>query len=152
MRNQKIVIITGCSVKKLDSKAPAREIYQGVVFKKVKNLTELQGIDFMILSAKYGLLQGSEIIEPYDMAIKNKTDILKLQEIVIPQLVQIEKDYTSIILIMGKKYRAVCAPRFSEKYKMLYDSKGIGALTSRLNKYLENPLRVLLNDLENCKI
>ena len=152
MLNQQIVIITGCSVKKLDRRAPARELYQGVVFKKVKALAELQGLDFMILSAKYGLLQGSELIDPYDMVIKNKSNISKLQEIVTPQLVEIEKDYTRIILIMGKNYRAVCAPRFSEKYKMIHDPTGIGALTSRLNKYSKSSLQVLLNDLEDCRI
>ncbi|MHA1105226.1 MAG: DUF6884 domain-containing protein [Promethearchaeota archaeon] len=152
MLNPQIVIITGCSVKKLAKKAPARELYQGVVFKKVKDLAELLGLDFMILSAKYGLLHGTELIEPYDVVIKNKADILKLQEIVIPQLVQIEKDYTLIILIMGKNYRTVIAPRFDTKYKMIHDSRGIGALTSRLNIYLKSPLQALLNDLENCRI
>ena len=152
MLNQQIVIITGCSVKKLDNQAPARDLYQGVVFKKVKDLAELHGLDFMILSAKYGLLRGSELIEPYDMVIKNKSDIVRLQEIVIPQLVQIEKDFIRIILIMGKNYRAVCAPRFGTKYKMIHDRIGIGSLTSRLNKYLENSLQVLLNDLEDCRI
>jgi len=150
--NKQIAIITGCSIKKLANKAPARDLYQGVVFKKVKNLAKLFKLDFMILSAKYGLLNGTEIIKPYDIVIKNKGDILKLQEIVIPQLIQIEKKYSLIILIMGKSYRAVISPRFSEKYKMIHDSKGIGALTSKLNKYLENPLQVLLNDLKNCKI
>ncbi|MHA1671974.1 MAG: DUF6884 domain-containing protein [Promethearchaeota archaeon] len=152
MLNQQIVIITGCSVKKLTKKAPASELYQGVVFKKVKDLAKLLKLDFMTLSAKYGLLYGSEIIEPYDVVIKNKTDILKLQEIVIPQLVQIEKKYSLIILIMGKNYRAVIAPRFGAKYKMIHDSKGIGGLTSRLNRYLKNSLQILLNDLENCRI
>ena len=152
MLNPQIVIITGCSVKKLDNKALARELYQGVVFKKVKNLAELLGLDFMILSAKYGLLYGTELIEPYDVVIKNKADILKLQEIVNPHLVQIEKDYALIILIMGKNYRAVIAPRFGTKYKMIHDSRGIGALTSRLNKYLNSSLQLLLNDLEDCRI
>ena len=152
MPNRQIVIITGCSVKKLAKKAPARELYQGVVFKKVKDLAELRGLDFMILSAKHGILNGTEIIGPYDVVIKNKTDILKLQEIVIPQLIQIEKDYTLIILIMGKNYRAVIGPRFGEKYKMIHDSRGIGALTSRLNIYLKSSLQLLLNDLENCRV
>jgi len=150
--NRQIVIITGCSIKKLAKKAPARELYQGVVFKKVKDLAELHGLDFMILSAKYGLLNETEIIEPYDLVIKNKLEVLKLQEIVIPQLVQIEKEYELIILIMGKNYRAVVAPRFGVKYKMIHDTIGIGALTSRLNKYLNSSLQVLLNDLENCRV
>ncbi|MBY9004314.1 MAG: hypothetical protein KGD73_10110 [Candidatus Lokiarchaeota archaeon] len=152
MPNRQIVIITGCSIKKQAKKAPAHKLYQGVVFKKVKDLAKLHDLDFMILSAKYGLIQSTEIIEPYDLVIKNKTDVLKLQEIVIPKLFQIENDYTLIILIMGRNYRAVIAPRFGEKYKMIHDYRGIGGLTSRLNKYLNSTLQDLLDDLENCRI
>jgi hypothetical protein len=106
----------------------------------------------MILSAKYGLIDGSEILSPYNTVIKKKEDILKLRERVIPQLLQIEKVYSLIILIMGKNYRAVIAPRFGEKYKMIHDSRGIGALTSRLNKYIKSSLEVFMGDLEDCRI
>ncbi len=152
MSTKQIVIITGCSVKKLNIKAPALELYQGVVFKKVKDLATSLGLDLMILSAKYGLIDGSEILSPYNTVIKKKEDILKLRERVIPQLLQIEKVYSLIILIMGKNYRAVIAPRFGEKYKMIHDSRGIGALTSRLNKYIKSSLEVFMGDLEDCRI
>jgi hypothetical protein len=152
LSTKQIVIITGCSVKKLNIKAPALELYQGVVFKKVKDLATSLGLDFMILSAKYGLIDGSEILSPYNTVIKKKEDILKLRERVIPQLLQIEKVYSLIILIMGKNYRAVIAPRFGEKYKMIHDSRGIGALTSRLNKYIKSSLEVFMGDLEDCRI
>jgi len=152
LSTKQIVIITGCSVKKLNIKAPALELYQGVVFKKVKDLATSLGLDLMILSAKYGLIDGSEILSPYNTVIKKKEDILKLRERVIPQLLQIEKVYSLIILIMGKNYRAVIAPRFGEKYKMIHDSRGIGALTSRLNKYIKSSLEVFMGDLEDCRI
>ena len=148
----KILIIAGCSKKKLKYPAAAKDLYQGVLFKKIKKLVESNNFDFMIISAKYGLLKGIDLINPYNKKIHYKKDIIELREIVIPKLISIEENYNQIIIIMGKKYREVIKPLFKEKYKMVYDSRGIGGLTQKFNKYLQNPISRMLDELVSCKI
>lgn len=153
IERNKILVITGCTAKKLSFGAPAKNLYQGVLFKKIKKLVDYNQLDFMILSAKYGLIHANEIIEPYNKTLKSKSDILELRKMVIPKLKVIELNYDLIIIIMGKKYRDVLSPLFNDnKYKMVYDERGIGGLTSKINEYLKYPLNKMLNDLKSCEI
>jgi len=153
INNKKILVISGCTAKKLLYAAPAKNLYQGVLFKKIKKLVAYNQLDFMILSAKYGLIHGNDIIKPYDKTLKNKNDILKLRKRVIPKLKVIELNYDLIIIIMGKKYRDVLSPLFNDnKYKMIYDERGIGGLTSKINEYLKCTLNKIIFDLKSCEI
>ena len=153
MHDKKILVISGCTAKKLLYAAPAKNLYQGVLFKKIKKLVTYNQLDFMILSAKYGLIYGNDIIKPYNKTLKNKNDILKLRKRVIPKLKVIELNYDLIIIIMGKKYRGVLSPLFNDnKYKMIYDQRGIGGLTAKLNKLIKNPLDRIVKELTPCKI
>ena len=151
--NKKILVIAGCSSKKLLYAAPAKNLYQGTLFKKIKKLVTYNQLDFMILSAKYGIIHENDIIKPYNKTLKNKNDILKLRKKVIPKLKAIELNYDLIIIIMGKKYRDVLSPLFDDnKYKMIYDQRGIGGLTAKLNKLINNPLNIIIKELIPCKI
>ena len=77
---QKIALITACSKKKLLRTAPAKELYQGSMFKKARRIAQKIHADFFILSAKYGLIGESKIIRPYDTVIRYKKDIKELQK------------------------------------------------------------------------
>lgn len=62
-----ILLVTYCSrAKKRISKAPAHELYLGPWIKALYKLSQVYGIPFSILSAKYGLLKAEEEIEYYD--------------------------------------------------------------------------------------
>ena len=149
---RKILIITSCTAKKLKDEAPAKYLYQGVLFKKIKKLADYNKLDFKILSAKYGLLDGNQIVKPYDKTVKCKEDILRLRKKVLPELKALENKYDLIVLIMGKKYREVIKPLYNNKYRMIYDSKGIGSLISKINSYSRKPFDTMLNDLELCSM
>ena len=150
----KILVITSCTSSKLNYAAPAKSLYQGVLFRKIKKIVNYNNLDFKILSAKYGILDANDIIKPYEKELKNKKDILELRKRVIPNLKSIEEDYELIIIIMGKKYREVLEPLFisKSKYKMIYDKRGIGGLTSKINFYLKSPIKKMLSELIPCKI
>ena len=90
---QKILVITSCTSTKLRYAAPAKNLYQGVLFRKIKKIVNYNSFDFKILSAKYGILDSNDIIKPYEKELKTKKDIIKLRKIVIPYLKNIEKDY-----------------------------------------------------------
>lgn len=61
--------LVACSASKLASAAPARQLYQGALFKKQVAWLEARGHRWAILSAKHGLVQPEQVIEPYDQTL-----------------------------------------------------------------------------------
>ena len=73
---QKIVVIP-CGGAKLQSSAPASELYTGSMFKDtIKTArTMTQESNIFILSAKHGLIALDQIIEPYDIKMGQKNSV-----------------------------------------------------------------------------
>lgn len=63
--------LVACSARKLDHAAPAKELYQGDLFKKQRTWLEKTDVPWAILSAKYGLVMPDDVIEPYEQALKH---------------------------------------------------------------------------------
>jgi len=75
------IVVTACSSNKADTPKPARELYKSTRIKKVDEICRRYGVPLYILSGKYGLICGDEIIEPYDQ----KMDFVRALEL-IPQI------------------------------------------------------------------
>ncbi len=145
---KKILVIAGCSYKKLLNPAPAIDLNQGQLFKAIRKLTIQNNFDLKILSGKYGLLEPDQFIEPYNQKIKTRADIVRIREIINPKITQIWIDYDMIIVIMGKNYREVLKPFFNNKFYVVYDRRGIGGYKSLIANYLKLPTHQLLQELK----
>ncbi|VTU44994.1 DUF6884 domain-containing protein [Variovorax sp. RA8] len=63
----KPLILMPCSRAKLDCPAPARDLYQGVMWQSLRaNSPEGVHADIVVLSALHGFLSGSQVVAPYD--------------------------------------------------------------------------------------
>lgn len=135
LKGKKVLVITSCTAKKLSNsptvKAKAKDMYQGRLFKRVRKLCEKMGWDYVIISAKYGLLFPNDEIAGYEKVIKTKKDIQNLKSIVYEKLKKIIPRYDVILLIMGKRYREVLSDILNENFIILR-SKGYGDLCSKL--------------------
>lgn len=109
----KILIITGCSKKKLKTRAQAYILYKGSTRTDINKLTrEMEGIiDNYILSSGYGLVNAFWELEPYNNSLndlKNEEDIqryskdYKVNENLEKLLKTNNYDYCFILL--GKNY------------------------------------------------
>lgn len=148
MTNKKICIIAGCSQKKLNYAAPAHDLNQGQLFKSIKKLAIKNNFDLKILSGKYGLLDGIEIIGPYNQKIRTKKDISEIRSKVLPTLKYIWKKYDTIIVIMGKNYRIVLEPYLDKKFIIVFDKRGIGGYLSLLSRYNKLQTKKLMKELD----
>ena len=132
-RSEKVLVITGCTKEKLaynDSlQAPARKMYQGRLFKNVRNYCENMGFDYVIISAKYGLLFPEDVISGYEKVLKTEEDIGKIQSLVENQLRPVLENYDKIVVIAGEKYREVLRNLWDERFISI-KSKGYGDLCS----------------------
>ena len=136
---KKIVLIS-CSSKKLSEKSKAKEIYSSDLFKKnLEYAISLNPDVVYILSAKYGLLNLEEEIEPYNVTLnkmpKNAREdwardvIKKLKEIV-----DLERD--KIIFLAGQKYREFLISEI-KNYEIPLKGLGIGKQLKFLKEKLE---------------
>lgn len=68
-----MIFVLACSGSKADvEQAPAGDLYTGAIFKKGKDVAQQHGVPFVILSAKYGLVRPTTVIETYNERFKGK--------------------------------------------------------------------------------
>src|SRR5688572_24263539 len=64
-------ILVGCVKSKGTRSAPARELYQSQLWAGRRQYAEDSGLPWLILSAKYGVLDPDDRVEPYDLALSD---------------------------------------------------------------------------------
>lgn len=101
------LVLISCVKSKLPHRAPAADLYDSARFVMSRDLAEAQGAEFMILSARYGLVEPTREIEPYDYTLNNlgvdarrewSADVLK-------DLLPIAKKKARVIFLAGARYR-----------------------------------------------
>jgi len=125
---KKIVLISCASKKKLE-KAKAKDLYISLLFKlNLEYAKSLKPDKIFILSAKYGLLDLEEGIEPYDLTLnKIKDKEIKIwADKVLEQLKEkVDLKQDEIIFLAGEKYRKYLIPEI-KNYKIPLKNLGIG--------------------------
>lgn len=66
------IILLGCVKEKGSTMAPAADLYISRLWRARRRYAEASGLPWFILSAKHGLLTPSQVIAPYDMALKDR--------------------------------------------------------------------------------
>jgi len=136
---KKIVLIS-CVKKKRKNPAKAKDLYISDLFKKSYRYAQLLKPDnIFILSAKYGLLEPEQIIEPYNETLKDKssTEIKEWSRRVISELDEkIDIDKSEIIILAGSKYYKYLLP-YIKNYKLPLGTLPIGSRLSFLKKQIE---------------
>lgn len=124
----KIVLIS-CASKKLARRAKAKDLYCSPMFKLcLKYAALFNPRKTFILSAKYGLLNLEQHIDPYNTTLNSmkNEEVKQWAEKVISQLkikVNLEKD--EFIILAGEKYRKFLIPSI-KNYSIPMKSLGIG--------------------------
>ena len=148
MYSKKILIIAGCSQKKLPHPAPAIDLNQGQLFRSIKKVAFQNHFDLKILSGKFGLLEPHQVIEPYNQKIKTKADIQRVQKLIKGKINIIWKSYDLIITIMGRKYQEVLKPFFDNKFYVVFDVRGIGGYLSKVSHFSRLQTSQLLQEIK----
>lgn len=131
-----ITALIACSKTKLKVPAPARDLYQGNLFKFSIRLAELEKIpNIFILSAKYGLLELSKRISPYEHTLKAMTqsEVRKWSIAVVSDLKQRGLDSSELHFFAGRIYYQFLPPG---KYR--YVGSSIGIISRNLKEEIEN--------------
>jgi len=122
-------VLISCVSKKLQHRAKAKDMYISSWFKKSMNYAKTLGPDeIFILSAKYGLLELEQEIEPYNKTLRSMNSLERktwaskvLNE--LSKVVNLKRD--EIIFLAGKYYRQYLIPYITH-YKIPLEKLGIG--------------------------
>jgi hypothetical protein len=136
-KGENVLIITECTKQKRgyssSTKTTAREMYTGRLFKSVKRYCEAMGFDYVIISAKYGLLLPEDIIRGYEKVLRTNEDITAIRHSVDSRLPSLIRNYDKIIVIAGEKYRKTLYNLWDQRFIILR-SRGYGDLCSIIEK------------------
>jgi hypothetical protein len=139
-RGERVLVITSCTKEKLGYsskvKAPAKDMYLGPLFRKVKEFCEINNFDYVIISAKYGLLFPDEVIEGYEKVLKNKKDIEAIRPLVEEKLRKILNNYDRIVVIAGENYIKTLENLIDDRFYQV-KGKGYGDLYSKVKSAVE---------------
>jgi len=136
-RGKKILLIVGCTKKKLaDTQgicAPAKDMYQGILFKKIREYAEAMGFPYLIISAKYGLVTPDQEICGYNKVLKTRKDVESIRPGVEKALEPYIDKFDTICLIAGDQYRSVVRNMMNKKWCYL-KARGIGDMISIVSR------------------
>ena len=136
----KIVLIS-CVSKKLNHKSKAKDLYISALFKYNYQYAQLLKPDrIFILSAKYGLIDPDDEIEPYDETLntKSRNEIREWSLKILSDLNQktnLKED--EFIFLTGKNYRMFLIPKI-KNYEVPLEGLTIGKQLSFLKKSIVN--------------
>ena len=138
----KIVLISCVSKKqKLSHKSKAKDLYVSALFKYNYQYAQLLKPDrIFILSAKYGLIDPDDEIEPYDETLntKSRNEIREWSLKILSDLNQktnLKED--EFIFLTGKNYRMFLIPKI-KNYEVPLEGLTIGKQLSFLKKSIVN--------------
>jgi len=138
-RGERVLVITSCTKEKIGYtskvKAPAKNMYRGPLFRLVKEFCEINNFDYVIISAKYGLLFPDDIIEGYEKVLKTKKDVGAIRPIVEERLKKILDKYEKVVVIAGTNYLKVLENVINDKFYQVR-GKGYGDICSKVKKAL----------------
>ncbi len=109
-----MIILISCASKKLPHRARAGDLYISPLFRlNLKYARQLAPSQIFILSAKYGLVQLDEEIEPYDVTLNSMSarERKAWADKVLAQLQEhsdVERD--NFVFLAGQKYRQYLLP------------------------------------------
>ncbi|MEM1990631.1 MAG: tRNA-guanine transglycosylase DpdA [Candidatus Bathyarchaeia archaeon] len=142
-KGEKVLVITACTKEKLGYtpkvKALAKDMYRGLLFRLVKKFCEVNNFDYVIISAKYGLLFPEEEIEGYEKVLRTKEDVEVIRPIVEERLRKVLDKYEKVVVIAGANYLKTLERVIDDRFYQV-KGQGYGDICSKVRKALDSVL------------
>jgi len=111
------LVLVSCVSRKNAGPAPARELYCSEWFCRARSFVESHGAEWLILSAKYGVVAPGAVIERYEQTL-NDAAISERRAWVRMVVGQMETHIESrryIVILAGHRYRQFLVPELQAR-------------------------------------
>lgn len=136
-----MTVFIGCVKNKKSYSTYATDLYDSTFFSKCLQYAQsLTSDNIYILSAKYGLVNLTDIIDPYDKTLNNmsKKERLEWADMVYSQMCDSDIDFNdSTVWLCGSKYRSDLIKYFPNSTCPL-EGMGIGKQLSFMTRELQS--------------
>ena len=122
--------LIGCTARKLDRAAPARELYRGRLFAASVAYAESRGLSWAVLSAAHGIVMPDDRLEPYDVRLRGDTSAWG--SLVLTQLRRLCVE--RVVALAGEAYVTPWAWSFAGEIERPLVGLGVGARYAELMK------------------
>lgn len=138
--------LISCVSRKRAYAAEARELYDSPLFVKARKYVENRCDTWYILSAKYGLLHPTRVVDPYEETLNTKTRAEREQwaQRVWTDLHPHVRAGDHVVILAGERYREYLVPRLIQHgclVEVPMEGLGIGRQLGWLSKELPQPTR-----------
>lgn len=102
------VFLVACSAGKVKANSlPARDLYNSQLFTLARRYAERSNDSWFILSAKFGLLDPAQLVEPYDESLNDKSTSERADwgSAVEAQLSERLHSSVELVMLAGRAYR-----------------------------------------------
>lgn len=115
--------LVSCVKEKMAAAAPARRLYASDYFRKMRSVVERAGWQWCVLSAKYGLLDPDEVVEPYDKTLNNmpRPDRVQWANRVLRTLEPRLEGVRSVVVFASNSYQEFVVPALQERGIAVHD-------------------------------
>jgi hypothetical protein len=96
--------LVSCCGKKVGHRAPAQELYASSLFKKSRAYVEARCDRWFVLSALYGVVAPTEVIDTYDVTLKPRD--AAWGRLVVTQLTRLRVHAERFAILAGERYVA----------------------------------------------
>jgi hypothetical protein len=106
------LVLVSCVKQKRSTPAPAKDLYTSTFFRLARRLVERHNADWLILSAKFGLLDPSREVEPYEQTLNSMpvTQRRAWAEKALVELLPLAQRHDRVVFLAGQKYREFLIP------------------------------------------
>lgn len=116
---KKTIYLVSCVKTKRKGKYQAQDLYSGNWFTKAKAYVESKNCPWFILSAKFGLLKPTKVIEPYEktllkMSVKERKQWAKKVKKQLKS--KVSPKTRRVVVLAGSKYREFLMDYLEERF------------------------------------
>lgn len=106
------VVLVSCVKQKQEQPEAAAQLYVSPLFRKARQFAQTFGDDWFILSALYGLVAPEQLLEPYDLTLKEQgvQERRRWAGRVLEDLLPRLQPHDHLVIIAGRSYREHLIP------------------------------------------
>lgn len=104
--------LVACVAGKVGHASPAKDLYDSDWFHKARRFVEARAWPWRILSAKHGLLDPDQVIEPYEVSLLHMAKAARRAwaESVLVALDELVVEHRAVVVLAGVRYREHLVP------------------------------------------